>query len=920
MQDKKNDITKSEKDNYDKFLKKIKSYIKYLGFAAIVVLVHVGIMIAVVLNFDSKFDKIFSAVVSIKDLQYKNNVLDKSYFSDVNKINLIVDNLLEIQSCNENIVFVSKNRFYADTYSLSKTLDSCFSNYAKIKDIFEMRGVDSSSGLVKEFYENDNDFFNKISDTEIRNEFVFLNDIFSDYNEKFKNASYNYVNMLNIIFSFQEKIEKLDKLSMSYGDDLSVVIAKKKYDVLMSIFALDRNLVDIGVNNNIQFYRIITSTDNIRKGIEKNKRIFKNILSLVIVFSLVVGIVFFILMTLYLSHAMMRSINLFNSLWLEKAANDAKDAFVSNISHELRTPINTILGMDELIQRDTNELLTKERSDHIQTAGKNLLNIVNDILDNTKLAAGKMTLINDNYEVASLIAQLENMVVLNATAKKLDFIVEVAPNIPKTLYGDEKRISQCILNLLTNAVKYTNKGFVKLRVTFDILDGDSIFLVVSVSDSGIGINKDDLDRLCSPFERLDENKNRTIEGTGLGLNIVKNLLALMDSQIDVVSEYGKGSEFYFTIIQKVVSWECIGNYKERYHDFIQEQKIKKYNFIAPAARILVVDDTFTNLEVVKGLLTKTEMEIDAVTSGEEAISAASANHYDIIFIDYRMPVMDGIETLHALKELSESCNKNTPCIALTANAIKGSKEMFLEEGFADYLSKPVEGRLLRKMIMKYLPENLIDEEIEDISETEPKNEEAFSILKKLEGIDYNVAMKYCDQESVLYNAVLDFALSIDEKSNNIEKFYKANDFKNYNILVHSLKSTSRLIGADELSSLAEHLEKCSNDAENYIGEINIKTPVLLNMYRSYSEKFAPVVAQNKKSSTGKDLISMDQLKDAYSAILELVRAFDFRSAGDIVSSIEESNSIPDNEMTKFNKVKELIRNIKHDEIIELLKV
>lgn len=389
-------------------------------------------------------------------------------------------------------------------------------------------------------------------------------------------------------------------------------------------------------------------------------------------------------------------------------ANQGKTIFLSNMSHEIRTPINAVLGLDEMIIRESEEETIRDYAMDIKSSGKSLLALVNDVLDFSKIESGKLELVNTEYDVSSVINDLVNMISARAIGKGLSFMVDVKPEVPHLLFGDEVRIKQIILNLLTNAVKYTDKGTVTLTIDYSKVDNEKIKLLVSVKDTGKGIKEADMEKLFVPFERIEEKRNRNIEGTGLGMSITKQLLALMDSELQVDSVYGKGSNFTFEIIQGVRDWKAIGNYQEAYRR--QKSLAIKYKeqFRAPKARILVVDDTVINLKVFSGLLKKTEVMIDEAHSGEECLNFVSENDYHIIFIDHMMPDMDGIETLRRIKEMDSSKNSVVPTIALTANATSGSREFYLKSGFTEYLTKPIEPLKLEQMLIRFLPEELVE--------------------------------------------------------------------------------------------------------------------------------------------------------------------------------------------------------------------
>ncbi len=382
-------------------------------------------------------------------------------------------------------------------------------------------------------------------------------------------------------------------------------------------------------------------------------------------------------------------------------ANAAKSAFLSHMSHEIRTPINAVLGMNEMILQDSRENETLEYAESIRSAGNNLLTIVNDILDLSKIEAGKMNIVPVEYELSSVINDLNNIVGLRASDKGLVVKLDIDPSTPSKLFGDETRIKQVIMNLLTNAVKYTEKGTVTLAVKPVSIEERSVILKVSVKDTGIGIRSEDMGKLFEEYERFDEKRNRTIEGTGLGLSITRQLLELMDSRLTVNSTYGEGSEFGFEIVQGIVDDTPIGDIGSR----VKRAAVKKYRvrFTAEDAKILVVDDTPVNLVVVKNLLKKTKIGIDTAKSGEEALILVGQNHYDIIFLDHMMPYMDGPETLRKMKELPGNKCVDVPVISLTANAGVSARDEYIRAGFRDYLAKPISQKDLEDMLFYYIP-------------------------------------------------------------------------------------------------------------------------------------------------------------------------------------------------------------------------
>lgn len=508
------------------------------------------------------------------------------------------------------------------------------------------------------------------------------------------------------------------------------------------------------------------------------------------------------------------------------AANRAKSDFLANMSHEIRTPINTVLGMDEIILRETTEISVKGYAENIREAATTLLSLVNDLLDFSKIECGKMEILPAEYEVANLLTEVINMVEIKAANKNLEFIPVISENIPYLLFGDEIRIKQVIINLLTNAVKYTNEGSVVLKVDWKEAGDSHIMLIISVTDTGIGIKEEDINRLFVSFERIEEERNRNIEGNGLGLSIIKQLLELMDSSLNVRSEYGVGSTFSFTLKQGIKDRKPIGKFREKYS--YSKEKDKKYRtmFVAPDVRILVVDDNAMNLSVAEGLLKNTEIKVDKAADGEKALELCRDIKYDVILMDHMMPRMDGIETMKRLKQMSDSPNADTPVIVLTANAISGVREMYLKEGFVDYMSKPIQGKRLEEKILKYLPSNkYVMVEYDEIEKSVFRSlwqETADRIMAKypFKCLDIVTAIESAEGDVECFKFLLEsFRDTSDKNKADIQGSFNEQDFTNYTIFVHALKSTSKMIGAERLSEQARLLEMAGKKGDiHYIVE------------------------------------------------------------------------------------------------------
>ena len=513
---------------------------------------------------------------------------------------------------------------------------------------------------------------------------------------------------------------------------------------------------------------------------------------------------------------------------IAERSSAAKSEFLANMSHEIRTPINAVMGMNEIILRESlqarehppenrdrlREIFT-DISDYagvISTAGKNLLDIINDILDISRIEAGKLEIRNEEYRLSSVLYDVCSLIRFRAQARNLSFSVNVSDQLPDRLYGDGTRVRQILINILNNAVKYTNEGSVTLTVSGGMEDGETINLVAAVRDTGIGIRPEDLDRLFDKFMQAGQPKGRTVEGTGLGLAIVKSLLDMMGGRIDVESTYGEGSVFTVTLPQKAVSDERVGDFRERFESGSESVPRSRGLFRAPDAHILIVDDTRMNLTVAEGLLKNTQIRIDTALSGAEALRLTRSVPYDLILMDQRMPEMDGTEALHLIRAQEGGLNSETPVICLTADAIAGAREKYLAEGFTDYLSKPVSGQAMKRKLLSLLPQ----EKIQPVEESEPEEtapvpEDRFAALRPA-GIDVARGLSFCQNDHALYASVLwEYGKSAEEKAESLQRYCGAADWKNYAIRVHALKSASGTIGAGRLSELAASLEQAARE-------------------------------------------------------------------------------------------------------------
>lgn len=639
---------------------------------------------------------------------------------------------------------------------------------------------------------------------------------------------------------------------------------------------------------------------------------------------------------------------------MERASNMKSD-FLANMSHEIRTPMNAVIGMAEMALREDLPAPARNYINQIKEAGKSLLTIINDILDFSKIESGKMDINVEEYEPMSVISDVANIVMTRLKGKDVELLLDISPNLPNKLLGDDIRIKQVLLNIANNAAKFTNSGKITLKMYYLQIDDGNIELHISVEDTGIGIKKEDRHKLFRSFQQLDSKRNRNIEGTGLGLAISKQLLHLMKGDIWVESEYEKGSIFSFFIPQKVVDkTPCISvrdpgsrialslisneyirknfrqdvkklgvEYKELYSadgladirtekkcflfiektmfstevetfvkenpqitavlliDFFDTAKyemenlyiVKKplfaltaamilneensqfdnnnaegseFDFIAPDAEILIVDDNAVNLTVAEGLLEPLKMHVDTAASGKEAIDKIGKFHYDIVFMDHMMPELDGVETTRIIRRFHQEYN-DVPIIALTANAVEGTKERFCQEGMNDFVAKPIELRMLISKVRQWLPIEKI-QKAKGMAQLETKD--AHIVVGDL---DVAYALKFLGTEELFWSVLKVYYKAIEKKAKLIKTLEEAENWTDFTIEVHALKSSSKQIGAIALSERAAALEKAGNARDSEF--IHKNTGRLLEKYLGYRFVFKPFLPDESAEAAGQDSIS-----------------------------------------------------------------
>lgn len=555
-----------------------------------------------------------------------------------------------------------------------------------------------------------------------------------------------------------------------------------------------------------------------------------------------------------------------------ESASVAKTSFLANMSHEIRTPINAIIGMNEMILRESREKTIVHYADNIKNASKNLLALINDVLDFSKVESGKMEIVEAAYQTSSMLNDLVNMIQPRINERGLNFKLDIDEQIPCELYGDEVRIRQVVTNLLTNAAKYTEQGSVTLKMRCTRLpQGNMIRLDVAVIDTGIGIRKADQEQLFQTFQRVDMKKNHKVEGTGLGLALSKQLLELMGSRLLLDSEYGRGSAFFFGIEQKIVDDSPIGDYKKMYERSLINSTRYHETFQAPNARILVVDDTRMNLEVCRGLLKKTRIQIDTADSGMECLNMIMRQQYHIIFLDHKMPGMDGVECLQRMRERGILEGSGTRVIALTANAVSGAREFYLERGFDDYLSKPIQGEKLEEIICQYLPPQLLC-----IPKTEEVAEEVENVsMPAIDGINIEDAMRFAGGDQLAYiNTLRLYYDEYETKHDKLKTFFEERNAAEYQIVVHSVKSTSKQIGANDLSEQARILEEAADNGTLF--ERAVLHVEMLEKFDALCGQIKETLAafEEEKEETELLPVTPEQLRDFCKSLQESVDAYD----------------------------------------------
>ncbi len=594
-------------------------------------------------------------------------------------------------------------------------------------------------------------------------------------------------------------------------------------------------------------------------------------------------------------------------------ASKAKSNFLANMSHELRTPINAIMGFNEMILREDEDPLTRERALDVQSGAQILLGLINDVLDFSKIESGNLNILNAEYSLPLLIRDLALLSENRARAKSLDFEIMIEPDLPIGLYGDDSRLRQVLTNLLTNAVKYTPRGTVTLKISGEQKDGETECLHFEVIDTGTGIKPENLEKMFVPYSRVEEHRNRNVEGTGLGLSIVINLLRLMGSELQVESEYGKGSNFHFYLDQKIIDPEPVGDIHERLSNMVQEYK-HRVHFTAPQAKLLMVDDNSMNRKIFVNLLKPIKSHVETVSSGQKCLECVQKEHFDIIFMDHLMPEMDGVETLQRLRSLEGNLSAGSPVIALTANAFTGAEELYKGMGFDGFLPKPIATDKLENLIGNLLPSEYLESAPEEvgniISVPTPVTEE----LPEIEGVNWEYATLRIKDTELLMDTLKDYYRNIDNEYREIsslsEQICTDEGLTGYRIRVHALKSTSAMVGILSVSEIAKLLEAAAREGDT--GRISAMTPVLLEEIMKFKERIKPVVDETVDLGSGDPALLAARLGMLCASMQEM----DISGTDELMQQISSYSYEPDIQK-EIDQLTALAEGLSYDDALQL---
>ncbi len=592
-----------------------------------------------------------------------------------------------------------------------------------------------------------------------------------------------------------------------------------------------------------------------------------------------------------------------------RAATRSKTRFLAHMSHEIRTPINSVIGMNEMILRESTEPDIKSYANDVDAAAHSLLSIINDILDITKIEEGKVDISPVEYPLQRLIAEVYNLVRFRALSKDLSLEVQADESLPSVVYGDDMRVKQVLVNLLTNAVKYTHEG----GVTFSIERAGKDAIRFSVRDTGVGIKPENIGNLFNAFYRVDDPRNRTIEGTGLGLGITQAILERLQSRLCVQSVYGKGSEFSFLLKQPVVDDTPIGRLSLRL-DGEYEDEEDFGAFEAPDAYVLVVDDNEMNRRVIRQLLKRTKMNIVESPNGMDAVERCMHQRFDIIFMDHMMPGINGIEALHRIRDDFDSPCFDVPVVALTANAVIGAKEMYFREGFDAFLPKPVDSRRLERLVRALLDENLVCR-VESAAKQEPERSETIE-FPAVYGVDWGFARAKLPTDDMVLDTVKLFCKGARYELSELSGFFEciASDeaLDSYRIKVHSMKSSALLIGAAQVGGLAMRLEAAARNGERSV--ITTLHPIFAQCWMELAAALKPLCGSGRERLTAAE--HAEEIAAIYSEIRAAAEDMDVDRL-DALSERLDGYSFEGDAAEKAESVKAMIQGFEIEKLIEI---